>query len=247
MTSTVTLNRHIRFEGCFNFRDLGGLQTASGDIVRQGRLFRSDAVHNLTESDMDSIRALQVATLLDLRSSVEINTGTPGLLREGGVRHVHVPLMDDVGVDQSDYRDIPMEHLYARMLDGDGMVRVFAAFAEPATYPAIIHCAAGKDRSGITIALLLRTLGVPDDAIIADYALTDACMTGMVAALRANLGDERIDQVPAHYLRAMPETMQAFLNIVDDRHGSAENYLHNVGITDAQLGAIRESLLEPRG
>jgi protein tyrosine/serine phosphatase len=248
MTSSATLDRQTRFQGCFNFRDLGGLETIDGRIVRERRLFRSDAVHRLTPEDVESMNALHIQTLVDLRSSAEIGAEARGLLRDGGVQHLHVPLSEGVATDTRDYPDEPMEHLYARFLDGGGagLARVFTALAQPATYPAIIHCAAGKDRTGITVALVLRTLGVPDDAIIADYAVTDDCMTEMIAAMRTNLGGARLDQVPAHYLRAMPETMQAFLNILDQQYRSTENYLNGIGVADEQLEAIRENLLVPR-
>ena len=245
MASTATIERRLQFQGCFNFRDLGGLETGDGRVVRERRFFRSDALHRLTPEDVAAMSELQIATLLDLRSSAEIEAEATGLLRDGGVHHLHSPLMDDITTDARDYRDLPMEQLYAQMLGsgGAGLARVFAALAEATTYPAIVHCAAGKDRTGITVALVLRTLGVPDEAIIVDYALTDDCMTEMVAAMRASRGGERSEDVPAHYLRAMPETMQAFLSILDERYGSTENYLRGIGVTTEQLVGVRDQLL----
>lgn len=238
--------RRVILAGGFNFRDLGGLATAEGRVVRRRQLFRSDALHRLTREDVDVLAALGVRTLLDLRSAREIEASGVGPLREHGVRHRHVPLIPDATGTAEGYDDRPMEELYERFLDdGPAAIRdVFAELAEDATLPAIVHCAAGKDRTSIVVALLLRVVGVPEAEVVADYALTDANMGEVVAAMRGGGRGEELDRVPPHLMRAVPETMRGFLARLDRRFGSPEHYLTGIGVDAATRDRVRALLLE---
>jgi len=192
------VDRRLTLAGCFNFRDLGGLPAAGGATVRPGRLFRSDALHRLTDDDVDALTGLGVRTLLDLRSEREVEESGVGPLREHGVRHRHLPLTADASGNERGFPNGPMEELYVRFLDeGRPAIRaVFETLSEEETYPAVVHCAAGKDRTGIVVALVLRAVGVPDDEIVADYALTDECMPAMIAGMRAAGRASMLDRVP---------------------------------------------------
>ena len=246
MATTPTLDpRELNLEGSANFRDLGGLETAGGARVTSGRVFRSDALHGLTASDLDVLSALGIAMLVDLRDMREIEESGPSPLLDHGVRHFHAPLMPSAAPDKLPDQSLGMEVLYAAMLERaqPRFGEIFQALAETANLPAVIHCAAGKDRTGVTVALLLRVLEVPDEVIVLDYALTDRNMERLWARLAANGYARPTGQYPAHYLRAERSTMERFLQALDRTFGSAQGYLREAGVTSSQLAAIRQHLL----
>ena len=245
MTDSIADVREIVLDGSVNFRDLGGLTTADGRVVRGGRVFRSDALHALSDVDLDRLAGHHISTLIDLRSDEEIERSGASPLVALGTRVVHTPIMERTAEPQEIDPTLPMEHLYAHMLDAgrDRFGEVFRTLADPDTLPAVIHCAAGKDRTGVTIALLLRLLGVPDEAIVLDYAITDRNMARLMDRLRVPIDSGLAPQIPPHFLRAEPATMQAFLVALDERYESAEAYLTAAGVPAGALAIIRSSIL----
>jgi protein tyrosine/serine phosphatase len=244
------IERRILLQGSYNFRDFGGLQTADGRTVRSRRLFRSDELHQLTPEDVEILAELGVASLLDLRTMNEVTTKRAALLFDRGVRHLHVPLQNEAALDREALKAIaqmPMEELYASFLDGrkEAIGNIFGLLAEESTYPAVVHCAAGKDRTGVVSAIVLRTLGVPDAEIVADYALTDEPMSKIAARLREDKRAQYPD-LPPHLLRALPETMIGFLARIDARFGSHERFLADAGISESTVIRVRELLLKPQ-
>jgi protein-tyrosine phosphatase len=241
------LDREVRLEGSVNFRDLGGLQTTDGRIVRSGRLFRSDALHRLTSADLESIAHLTIATLIDLRSPKELERSGPSPLLERGARHIHMPIFTgDVTADEV-REESTLEELYVKMLERgtDKFGLVFEILATGEDLPAVIHCAGGKDRTGVVTALVLRALGVPDPAIVADYAITDRNMARLIEQFRASGHPVSEMRVPDHYMRAVPETMETFLRTVDETYGSTTGYLAHAGIDGQVVSRLRDQLLEP--
>lgn len=246
MADRDTINRELSLEGSINFRDLGGLRTADGRPVRTGHLFRSDALHRLTASDIDILSRLEIATLIDLRSPVEIELSGPSPLLERGTRHLHMPVFSrDLSLDDIT-PDSTLGDLYMRMLElGTGGVGLlFETLSQEEHFPAIIHCAAGKDRTGIVSALILRALGVPDETIVADYALTDRNIMQLVQRMQAS-GQSFSTQVPDDMIRAVPETMETFLRSLDETYGSTTGYLDHAGVQQDVINAVRDQLLEP--
>lgn len=244
---TTSMNRHIPLTGSLNFRDVGGYETASGETVRWQRLYRSDALGRLTEEDLEILRGFGIASLLDLRSPRELNATGPGLPAVHlGARHLHIPFSEDVTTMEGLAEISNLGALYARFLDqGHEPVRkLFLALAEPETYPTVIHCAAGKDRTGVSIALILRMLGVPDDVIAIDYGLTDEAMAAYVLKLREHGYGEFLDRVHPELMRARPESMIYFLGELDQRYGSTSGYLEASGVPPEALDSIRAHLLE---
>jgi protein tyrosine/serine phosphatase len=245
-----TIDRRIPLTGSFNFRDFGGLRTAEGRTVRSGRLFRSDELHRLTPEDVETLTGFGIRNLLDLRSHPEVASRRAELLFARGVGHRHLPMSDDVKIDPERLKAMAtasLGEIYARYLDArrEMIGTVFGVLAEESTYPAIVHCAGGKDRTGVISAFVLRVLGVPDEEIIADYALTDAAMPRMIAALRQETGEAFLEY-PPQVLRAVPETMRGFLSLLDEKFGSADNYLAEAGVSASMLEQVRNLLLEPR-
>lgn len=240
--------RELTLEGVANFRDLGGLVNRHGQEVRRERVFRSDALARLTPIDLDRLAGISIRTLIDLRSPAEIARTGPSPLVEQGTTVVHAPVTD-VDASPEAMADKPLAEMYAAFLvHGEASYRaVFGALASADTLPAVIHCAAGKDRTGVAVALLFRLLEVDDALIVDDYAITDRNMQRMIQGWMAS-NPELASQaegarIPEQLIRAHAETMQTFLIALDATYGSAEGYLRAAGVGDDEIAAIRANLL----
>jgi len=244
MTTLQTPSRRIDLEGCANFRDLGGYETRDGRTVRWRRLFRSDALHQLTSADIAFLaqNEVDVATAFDLRTHQERERTGWGPWQQGR-RFRHVPFVQAFLPDEL----TTSVGLCERMLQlfeksSSCFGQMFSALADPATYPAVYFCTAGKDRTGMMSAVVLRVLGVPDEVIVEDFALTRALdLTELQAKLRA-MGIER--EINPSILEARPDTMQMFLSELDGRYRRVETFLAWAGVNEAQLEAVRSNLLE---
>ncbi|MEZ5261759.1 MAG: tyrosine-protein phosphatase [Acidimicrobiales bacterium] len=180
------MRRDCGLEGPSNFRDLGGYQAADGRIVRWRRIFRSDALR-LTDADVAVLRdEIGLRLVIDLRTGFEFGHrdggGNENYVRRNlavGAQRVHLPMVDETRIQRqaSDERPIAARS-YLKMFErgGPALAEAFSLIAEPDNHPLVFHCAAGKDRTGILAAMLLGLLGVDDDTIVADYALSQANM-----------------------------------------------------------------------
>jgi len=241
----------LALSGTFNLRDLGGYRTSDGGRTRAGRIFRADSLSFLTDEDREQLRRLGLALVCDLRSAREV-AELPDLLPEG-VAYDHNPV--DLGVNVMgdvnctiDWERFSLEQLYAGMLErsGETFRRVFAHLARAEAYPFLFHCMGGKDRTGVTAALILRAAGVPNETIVADFALTDTYIAPKIDYFLERMrarglntdGAEKILRAPAH-------AMEATLAHIDARYGSTEGYLAAIGVTPAELEAFRRFFVEP--
>lgn len=239
------LERRIPLKGLYNFRDLGGYQAADGRSVRWRRLYRSDGHEKLTAEDIATLRALGIATVIDLRTEEELEGTGRSPLHDGEVTlHCHVPYFRTfAGLPEPELPGIVGFYLRDTSCAGDCIAQLFAMLADERRYPIVYHCAAGKDRTGMITALILRTLGVGDEQIIADYALTDSYLADWMAQARARGETTPFDEIEPEFLSARPESMAAFLAGIDERHGSTERLLAACGVVPVHLERLRENLL----
>ncbi|MFT4256903.1 MAG: tyrosine-protein phosphatase [Pseudoxanthomonas sp.] len=253
----------VRLAGAPNFRDMGGLRSVDGRRLRSGRLFRSGELSRLTDSDVSLLRKLQIRTVLDLRSQGEQqhwpsrwpdDTATERLDAHIDVdlRSGHAPLRQILEEDLSEagarrllmetYRRLP----YALTATLIQTVERIAADG----LPLLIHCTAGKDRTGFACACFLEAIGIARQDIIADYLQTNryidlnsmADTTGQVLermlGLRANRATlDIINGVHQDYLDIAFET-------VVSEYGSMDAYLAQLGLDDSCRSHLRDLLLE---
>ena len=261
METTLQIDRTIPLEGCGNFRDLGGYETVNGRRTRWRRLFRSDSLHWLTEADYAVLRRhdIQLVACFDLRTVNELEKTGAGLLAGQGVEHRHTPFIASFGIegDETAMRDRMravalstgqvQSETYLELFEQAGPCfrTLFEALADEASYPAALYCAAGKDRTGMVAAIVLRVLGVPDETIIEDYTLTKPLdQERWEARMRAlDSPAERRNFDPALFI-AKRETMERFLEAFDSRYPSVEAYLEAQGVTAETLSDVRHLLLE---
>ncbi len=242
------MHRLIPLEGCLNFRDLGGYPTSDGRTVRWRRLFRSDALHLLTATDVAHIRdELGIGEVIDLRSTYELRSEGSGPLTDAGLRHHHIPLFDgDTRQGKAEATKITLADRYVLMAEfaRAPIARVLTTLAEADT-PAIYHCAAGKDRTGVISAIVLGVLGVADAVIVADYAATQENLDAIVDRLLSLKGYRTmLDALPPDTLHATPETMVAFLGRIREQYGSMADYAHAAGVPAAAVARLRARLVE---
>ncbi len=240
------MDRHVAFERLCNFRDVGGYATADGRRVAYGRLYRSDSLGKLDGADWDRFLALGVRTVVDLRYPWEIE-------RQGRVRE-----HDGIGYHNVciEHRPYDQEALAADVAVGPYLAERYAEIAEDGVAelaealrvvahepgPVVVHCAGGKDRTGQVVALVLGLVGVGEDDIVADYALTGRATAAYLADFRERHG--RPPRWPG-YGQAPPEVMRRFLDHLSARYGSPREYAATrLGVDDALVAALRDRLLD---
>ncbi|MEV0128869.1 tyrosine-protein phosphatase [Dactylosporangium sp. NPDC050688] len=231
----------------FNFRDLGGYRGRGGRTVRWRRLFRSDSLSRIDPADAASFTALGVRTVIDLRRPREV--ARDGRVPEfAGLSYHHLHPEHAEWEDATDH-DEPSDArwLANRYLDiaGSGAAAVVAAvgvIAEADNAPLVVHCVAGKDRTGVVAALTLAALGVAEEDIAEDYALTATATGRAMEHLRRS--NPHLATMPERYLVCPAEAMLLFLRDLDRRHGSVRGYLLEHGLTGAHLEALDAHLLE---
>ncbi|MEU5905047.1 tyrosine-protein phosphatase [Micromonospora sp. NPDC047527] len=240
-------NRRIPLPATFNFRDVGGYLGHDGRAVRRGRLFRSDSLHRLDEQDRDAFAAIGIRTVIDLRRPTEVE-------RDGRVpayqgltyRNIHPEHEDWAATPHEEGADLAryLADRYADLAQTGtaGLAEAIGLIADSSNAPAVVHCVAGKDRTGIVCALTLAVLGVDDADIVADYALSTEASARFSAWLTATL--PHVVDVPAPFLASPAEAMQIFLDELREGYGSVEAYLRHAGVTDEQLAALRDHLLD---
>jgi len=240
----TTRERLLDLEGCLNFRDLGGYRTGDGRRVRWGRLFRSDALHHMTPRDVRHVRDdIGIRTVVDLRSTTERAGEPEAALCAPPVRVHHIPLFDRERSGPAPA--LPLDQLYRALLAVARepiarIVRVLAASTEP----ALFHCAAGKDRTGLVAAVVLGALGVRDDDIVEDYAATRRSLERIVDRLRTSSSyDYVFTELPPDTLHAEPETMERLLAHVADEWGSMRGYVLGSGVGESELASLEAALL----
>jgi len=254
MIDTDVYERKLTLDGCGNFRDLGGYESADGRTVRWRTLFRSDALTWLTADDIETLAAegLRLAAGFDLRTPEELTHMAPGVLFENGARHHHLPYMPELGDDPNRMREIAMatgavaasEYMTMTERSMGCFAGLFAALTDDTNYPAAYFCSAGKDRSGMVSAVLLRALRISDEQIIEDYALSGPPDVERMRRRMEFMGrvfDESIDRSK---LAAKPDTMLHYLRAFDERYGSVEAFLAACGVSEEAIERVREHLLE---
>ncbi|WP_376698430.1 tyrosine-protein phosphatase [Listeria booriae] len=259
-THTVIGERTIPLEGCFNFRDMGGYVNTAGKTVKWGKLYRSSLLTNITEKDKDTLEKLGVSWICDLRSTSEIAAKpTPALAH---IKNRHIPIGTAKNEStESQKIDIPDDHRVYEPLMGesyrvfvqskDGFREIFNDIIEKEEVPFLFHCTAGKDRTGVLGALLLKLLDVPENTILADYELTNQYADNILGEMQGlvNAFSNSEKKIDLENFRPMAEARPAYLEIAFDEmqkeYGSVDAYLEKgIGITPSEKAKFQTMMLE---
>ena len=264
----------VELEGVVNMRDLGGLRTVDGHVVVARRLLRSDNLQDLSPASVRTLLdAYALTDVVDLRTHVEVEREGAGPLRAvTTVRHHHFTLYredaPETGIPAAE-RALPWEtdERRARAGDANGLRPTHDEFWSEhylsylATRPdsvvgalravagsegaAIVHCAAGKDRTGTVVGLALKVVGVTDDAVVSDYAASAERVPMILERLRAspayaaNLRDKTVAQQSPR-----ADTMRVLLDALERHHGGVHAWLATQGWTPEDTERMRAKLLE---
>jgi len=242
--------RRLALSGCFNFRDLGGYLTADGRRVRWRRLFRADGLTRLDSDDCEVLAKLGLATVVDLRTRGEVDERGRFPEVSFEVDYHHLPLTDVLPPTEDLARYAEPAFVTDRYLQlftegSDSIAKSLMVLGEKDALPAVFHCSAGKDRTGVLAALLLGFLGVPDEAIVEDYALSAQAMLGLLESIKREYADaaEEVERYAPAVTSAFPESMAAFLESLRADHGGFDELATSLGVESA-VESLRASLLE---
>jgi protein tyrosine/serine phosphatase len=246
----VTQQRILDLVGAYNFRDLGGYPTTDGRRTRWGRVFRSDTLQELTDTDLDVLRQLGLATIVDLRTPTEVERDGRGLLADEPVRYINLSVLQEeagetVAAPPAAQQDMGERYLWYLQTGERSLANALSLVADDTAHPLVFHCAAGKDRTGVLAALVLGCLGVVRDVIVADYFETAARLDLILERLRRHpvYGPE-IKEVPASRFSVDPAMIDRFLDGLDERYGGARGWAKSVGVSEESLTRLEGGLLE---
>lgn len=254
LLTTPSHNRVLSLEGAYNVRDLGGYPIEDGGRTRWRTVLRSDSLHCLTLEAQETLIGLGLRTVIDLRYERELVECPNVFAQSGSVRYLNVPLLAGSAAEPATRAadtSPSLAGVYRRIVDErqDALRTVLAALVEPGALPALIHCTAGKDRTGVIVALLLRLAGVAPQVIAEDYAATEGLLAGaFMVDLRRRTEARGVDwETYQKLLICPPELMLGLLQHVDETYDGVEPYLRRVvGLAPKVVDTLRAALVEER-
>jgi protein-tyrosine phosphatase len=253
------MERVVDLTGAVNFRDFGGYAAADGATVRRGLLFRCGQLASLSQEALAQFAELGIDVICDLRRpderevdptpvphhvsrrvEIPMDPGSATQLRDS-LRAGYVDVSQRVDFMRTITRELARDHV-------EGYSSMFAALLEHAPGGFLVHCTAGKDRTGVGVALILLALGVPRETVIHDYMLTNEVMdfeAFILPRIRQNLGHDNIDVEGARVLSGVREEyIVAALDEMESACGSLEAYLERaIGLTRRDVDALRTHYL----
>lgn len=241
--------RVLTWEGCLNVRDLGGHPTADGRETRFGAVVRADSVRHLTPAGWDALVDYGVRTIVDLRRHDELERDPP---LDVPVDVAHVPLDDPPYYDelqalwrQKGDDDRGVYETYVRMLEllAPNFARAIETVADAPEGAVVVHCFAGKDRTGLTCAMLLRLAGVGVDDIADDYGLSADNIRAIIDPWADAARDEQERALRLRIGSSPPQVMHDVLAELERRHGGVDGYLREAGVAEDTLERVRSRLL----
>jgi protein-tyrosine phosphatase len=238
-------------EGIHNFREVGPYSLQGGGTFRAGMIYRSGALEMMTAADAAYLAEdLHLSTILDLRHHDEI-----------AMRHGPHPLEDRVFANSIFPDHVRQEDLIAELnglygagispgrymhylqIGGDRLARAFELFADEANYPFLVHCTAGKDRTGVLVGMIMDVVGVAPNDIAHEYGLSDLSIDRLLAYLRSSgralQGSEA--EIRAR-LSTPPEKMAGFIELLHARHGSSAEFFRSQGVSTGTIERVQQLL-----
>ncbi|MFV0532787.1 MAG: tyrosine-protein phosphatase [Cumulibacter sp.] len=249
--------RRVELEGMLNVRDLGGMPAADGRVVKRGQVLRMDSPQFLTEQAAQQLLDQGLRTVLDLRYETEAEEQGIGFLNDNQIRHVNIPIRSSANQTAPGLREQveaaagrPIEEVVAEYYQGyfttaKGMniTNSVREMANAESLPLVVHCAAGKDRTGCVVAAALSAIGVSDEVIADDYAASAEAVPAIIARLHQGGGYVDIDQSTVNMQITRAGTMINVLTWLRAEHGGAREFLRARGMSDAELVALESLLL----
>ncbi|UOQ49926.1 tyrosine-protein phosphatase [Gracilibacillus caseinilyticus] len=262
----VPLNekRKLEIEGAINFRDMGGYQTGDGRTVVQGKFFRSGDLSKLTDAGLQQLKQLNIWKICDFRSKNEISENPDPIIEQA--EHVHMPVIPKnekildpkqqmeryMKLVQQNQGEQMMVDLYCTMVEQKNVWRdLLHLLMDDNSGPFIIHCTAGKDRTGVGSALILKTLGVSETVILEDYEKTNEAIEqlkhltkGTIPAELEEDLKEKVKEAGTAMVSAKRIYIQAYFDEINRLYGSFDHYLEEgLGISKEMRQKLQDKYL----
>jgi len=248
MTSTsktgFTSTRRVELQGALNFRDLGGYATPLG-ITRSGKLYRSDALSDLTERDVCTLLELGLTTVVDLRNAKELENSPGVFVEHSGVAYHHNPVTSLGNTDLPPHErllamDFAAHNVEMARDSGPTFAYLFHLLGREDAYPHVFHCAGGRDRTGVAAALILHAVGVSREDILADYLISNEYLVPLMQRMRTGYAAKGIDPEPIlANLHLREAYLAALLSMLESDFGGIDGYLESIGVTTAELETFK--------
>jgi len=243
------MNHYIRLplEGTFNTRDIGGYACADGHVTKFGAFLRSDDLSNLTERDFNTLHSYGLVAVIDLRGPSELAYLPSPCQKRDGIEYINVSLMKEaIGTPADITRtvtDFPEDYLksaYLGMLEGSKpeIAEVFRFIANCKPGCVLFNCTAGKDRTGITAALLLGLAGVSKIDILVNYLVTQTYLQ------ENKRMQSELSNIPVGLRYSRLEYMEPALELISTKYGGFKDYLLSTGLSDNELTSVRSRFIE---
>ena len=249
----VDPRRHLELEGTVNTRDVGGYPTADGRQTRWGQLLRSDSLHELSPKSQQTLIDFGLRSVLDLRKSREMQEKRNAFFgSERGVKYYHQNMVGDTYIRERE--SIPegldyVEHMrwsYSVVLDRrkSHINDTLVLLSQPETMPALVHCAGGTERTGLIVGLVLGIAGVADETIAEDFALTAQFTYERYLESHPEVNTDSYTMADHKAKICRPDTMLAVLRTLEERYCGAVGYARNIGMSEEQIGSLRDAMIE---
>lgn len=255
--------RHVVLDGAHNFRDIGGYATEDGHHVRWGMFYRSDALSELTDADLAKLHELRIKLVCDFRSPGEKAEEPDRLPAEGPPEMLELPILDDSfspavfreKITSGDLGDMDLRQM---MIEGNRLfatryapryAEMFERLTRPEQLPALVHCTAGKDRTGFAAAVLLRTLGVPEATVYEDFLLSNHYTAAQIERMVWIIRLVSLFRTDPEQVRPVLGVERAYLEAafaaIQEQYGGFDAYRREaLGLDDAETAAFRQLALE---
>ena len=255
----IISERRVPLEGSVNFRDLGGYETSDGRQVKWGQVFRSDNLGRLTDRDVSFMQRMGIRMVCDYRTPAEVKKLPDRFPQTGRGRYLHLPIQHGEFDPASTFERIQSGDIewmteafmiqgYIKNIDDFAPVwsTVFKTLADGSNRPLVFHCTGGKDRAGACAALILLSLGVPEETVIYDHGLSNLYIAAVLDRIYDQIRSYGVDPdqiVP--YFTAPKNAIVAFVRHIRQTYGSAANYLiDKAGVDEKIIRQLKKDLLE---
>ncbi|MEX2212001.1 MAG: tyrosine-protein phosphatase [Gaiellaceae bacterium] len=238
-------SRELVWDGCINVRDLGGLPTEDGRTTRFKGVVRSDSVRQLTEEGWQALAGYGVRRIVDLRWHDELAEDPR---RDLDIEVVHVPVFPDLGdpawEEAGAGGDRGREYAWLLETGADRFAQAVTSVSEAPEGPVVVHCAAGKDRTGLVAALVLRLVGVPHEAIVDDYVISGRNLEHLIGPWVEEAPDDKERKRRIYLGMTPPAAIEHAVVEAERRHGSVHEYLRSGGASHETLTRLQEQLVD---
>ena len=249
MNAPNSSHRKLDIDGTYNVRDLGGYKTLDNRVTRWGLLFRADKLTRVTEDGHNELQKRGIQTIIDLRYTPEVENEPNVYCKSREIRYLRLPLYELSGESALPRVPDDLADLYQMILDyrQQRIAEIIGVLMVENNQPAIFHCTAGKDRTGIIAALLLGAAGVSDADIVNDYALSAQYLHILFDELRMQARHNGYDS--DWYNRLLicePATMATTLNHIQRCYGGIVTYMLRAGISETQIVNFTRDFVTPQ-